>query len=466
MDNSEDVKTNEEVTKEIEKIEDIEVIEDEKENLEEIQEEREEVVDLKKKKKKKIIIILIVLILLVLITWFLLSWMENKNKEKIKEEVYKEEKLTDKEIEKKINSYGKAMEKIISATYTKENRILTYEEVIKSIHNSEDISCDVHEIYEDGKIYLNECSYAGKKTKYSYGEKQVVKQIDETTTIVVYVNKSNKKATLDKPNNTTNYDVYTVDTGSKYSDVDLFGDSEYVLYLDLNNAVHMKNYITGKDVITGMNVNNIRVFTDNGKYDTTYVALLINSTWAIYNLNTSKMVVANIYSDISSISSTGTSPVFSIEVKNSSYVKVVGTNGIGVINYKTGKDLVPVVYDSITLGNNYLLGKNNYTSRIYDFNGKTYLDDMFDKIYDITTGDYVIALKDNRILLTNISGKVISDFGDDTGIIDYFYSFEWDGKLLVQFVKEDTVSGECIEYSYDLEKKTLEVNDTACAGID
>ena len=112
-----------------------------------------------------------VLIVLILATWSFLSWKESKKKEKIKDEVYKEEKLTEKEIEKKIKTYGEAMEKVISISYTKENKILTYEEAVKLIHNSDDIVCNIHEIYEDGKVYLDECSYAGKRTKYSYGKK-------------------------------------------------------------------------------------------------------------------------------------------------------------------------------------------------------------------------------------------------------------------------------------------------------
>ena len=89
---------------------------------------------------------------------------------------------------------------------------------------------------------------------------------------------------------------------------------------------------------------------------------------------------------------------------------------------------------------------------IYNFNGKTYLTGELDKIYDITKGDYVIAQDNDRIILANISGKVIYDFGDSKDVKGYFYSFEYDGKLLVQFSKNN--AGNCIEYSYDLEKKT------------
>lgn len=463
----------EEATKEIEKIEDIENIEEGKEDavkeetLEKEKLDKKELEEKEKanKKKKIIIIVLAVLIVLILATWAFLSWKESKKEEKIKDEVYKEEKLTEKEIEKKIKTYGEAMEKVISISYTKENKILTYEEAVKLIHNSDDIVCNIHEIYEDGKVYLNECSYAGKKTKYSYGEKQEPKQIDEATTISVYVNKSSKVATLKKPNDISNYDVYTVDTGSKYQDVDLFGKTEYVIYFDSGYVVHMKNYVTGKDIFSELNPKDIRAFTNNEEYDTSYVALLINDKWAIYNIDTSKAIVANIYDHITTIySGTGTyGPQNAIAVINDLYVLASRNNSVGIINYKTGKELIPIQYQTVSLGTNYLFAITGDTGYIYDFNGKTYLTGELDKIYDITKGDYVIAQDNDRIILANISGKVIYDFGDSKDVKDYFYSFEYDGKLLVQFLKNNT--GNCIEYSYDLEKKTGEVNDTECAGV-
>ena len=76
-----------------------------------------------------------------------------------------------------------------------------------------------------------------------------------------------------------------------------------------------------------------------------------------------------------------------------------------------------------------------------------------------------VEIKTNTLTVdgANISGKVIYDFGDSKDVKGYFYSFEYDGKLLVQFSKNN--AGNCIEYSYDLEKKTGEVNDTECAGV-
>ena len=125
----------------------------------------------------------------------------------------------------------------------------------------------------------------------------------------------------------------------------------------------MKNYVTGKDIFSELNPKDIRVFTNNEKYDTSYVALLINDKWAIYNIDTSKAVVANIYDHITTIySGTGTyGPQNAIAVINDFYVLVSRNNSVGIINYKTGKELIPIQYQTVSLGTNYLFASTGDT---------------------------------------------------------------------------------------------------------
>lgn len=471
--NSEDEKTkefnNQEVTKEVEKIEDIENIEESKEEMvqeesaeKKIDEEKElEKKEKNNKKKKIIIIVLAVLIVLILATWSFLSWKESKEKEKIKEEVYKEEKLTEKEIEKKIKAYGEALEIVLNVSYEKENKLLTYEEAVKLVHNSEDISCNVHEIYEDRKVYLNECSYDGKKTKYSYGEKQEPKQIDEATAISVYVNKNSKTATLEKPVDISNYDVYIVNVGENYHSAELFGSTQYVLYYTYGRY-HMTNYITGKEVFSELNPENIKVFIDDGIYDTSYVALLINNKWGIYNIDTSRAAFSNVYDNIY-VYYQGEEE---INVINDLYVVAVNGDNSGIINYKNGRELIPVKYKRLALGKNYLYVSDGNAYFVYDFNGNSYLAGEFEEIYNITTGNYLIAKKNNKIVFSDITGRIIYDFGEATNIKNYYYSTEFDGKLLVQFSKlEKSNEFDCIEYSYEFTSKKGDVVDAYCASV-
>ncbi len=390
--------------------------------------------------------------------------MINREKETEKEnqQTYKKDTLSDKEIEEKIKTFGEALELVLSVSYEKENKTLTYEEAVKLVHNSSDISCDIHEIYEDRKVYLNECSYAGKKTKYSYGEKQEIKQIDNTTTITVYVEKNSKTATLEKPSDVTKYDVYTVNVGEKYYSAELFTNTgfEYVLYY-ANDRYHMTNYVTGKEIFSELNPSDIKVFNKNSKRDTSYVALLINNKWAIYNINTSSMVGNTVYDNINDYS------WGQINVINDLYIVVKNGDNYGIINYQTGSELLPVIYKELKLGENYLFVSDGNIYTVYDFNGEAYLTGEFEKIYNITKGNYIVGKKNNKIVFSNITGKILYDFGEVSNIKSYYYSTEYDGKLLAQFSKIERNDNQldCIEFSYDFTTKKGEVIDSYCAGI-
>lgn len=462
-----------EVTKEVEKIEDIEMIEESgKENSVEDDVEKDDIIGQeeaiktkeKNNKKKKIVIIsLVILIVLILATWILLSWKKNSNKEKIKDEVYKEEKLTEKEIEKKIKKYGDALEKVISTTYAKENKILTYEEAIKNINNDDDINCNVHEIYNDLKVYLNECSLNGRKTKYSYGKIQNI--IDDKTMIVVYANKNKNEATLIRPTDISNYDTYVVKCDGEYSNAVLLKNTVYVFYQDANNLVQMKNYVTNEKILSNIEYNSILPFEFNDSYNTEYVAVNKNNKWKIYNINTNKAVTSDEYDTISANSAMG--PSFYV-------VPVKGTNIIacrdkkcGLINYTTGKKIIPFIYSNIRNNGNYLMASydNSDSGVVYDLDGNKILANQYNKIYGVTSGGYLLVNKNDTILLVNTNGNVIYNFGSSLGLDKINYIMEYNRSLIFQFHKTNDLE-KCVEYNYNLNTKTGDVADTLCGGID
>ena len=84
----------------------------------------------KSKCKKKIIIILSCLIVLLLLIWLCLDIKKNKDKEKIKDDVYNQSELSEKEKENKIKSYGKKLEKVMSDYYKENNVLLSYDEAL------------------------------------------------------------------------------------------------------------------------------------------------------------------------------------------------------------------------------------------------------------------------------------------------------------------------------------------------
>lgn len=426
----------------------------------------------KSKCKKKIIIILSCLIVLLLLIWLCLDIKKNKDKEKIKDDVYNQSELSEKEKENKIKSYGKKLEKVISDYYKENNVLLSYDEALKLIKNDDDISCSIHEIYDDGGVYLSDCSFGGKKTKYSYGEKRQVNEpteiVEDNTKINVYINKSTGKATLTKPTNIKDYDIYVVDCGKIYQNATLFENTQYVLYQTSDYYMQLKNYVTNKKILENVSYKAILPFKNKDSYDTKYLAVLIDNKWGIYNLDTGKVIVAASYDGFSNGSNNNstTGPMEMITpVKNNLVIAYKGQK-YGVVDYTSGVEVIPFNYSNISKVGDYLYASVEYglNGVIYDLDGKIVVDKKYNNVYGVTNGNYVLVNKDNRIVLVNMSGKVIFDFGDDTGLGKLNFMIENNGELFFQFhLAEDTEN--CKEYIYNLSTGKGSTDEVSCGGI-
>lgn len=426
----------------------------------------------KSKCKKKIIIILSCLIVLLLLIWLCLDIKKNKDKEKIKDDVYNQSELSEKEKENKIKSYGKKLEKVISDYYKENNVLLSYDEALKLIKNDDDISCSIHEIYDDGGVYLSDCSFGGKKTKYSYGEKRQVNEpteiVEDNTKINVYINKSTGKATLTKPTNIKDYDIYVVYCGRIYQNATLFENTQYVLYQTSDYYMQLKNYVTNKKILENVSYKAILPFKNKDGYDTKYLAVLIDNKWGIYNLDTGKVVVAASFDgfSIGSNNNSTTGPMEMITpVKNNLVIAYKGQK-YGVVDYTSGVEVIPFTYSNISKVGDYLYASVEYglDGVIYDLDGKLVIDKKYNNIYGITNGNYILVNKDNRIVLVNMSGKVIFDFGDDTGLGKLNFMIENNGELFFQFhLAEDTEN--CKEYIYNLSTGNGSTDEVSCGGI-
>lgn len=425
----------------------------------------------KSKCKKKIIIILSCLIVLLLLIWLCLDIKKNKDKEKIKDDVYNQSELSEKEKENKIKSYGKKLEKVISDYYKENNVLLSYDEALKLIKNDDDISCSIHEIYDDGGVYLSDCSFGGKKTKYSYGEKRQVNEpteiVEDNTKINVYINKSTGKATLTKPTNIKDYDIYVVDCGRIYQNATLFENTQYVLYQTSDYYMQLKNYVTNKKILENVSYKAILPFKNKDSYDTKYLAVLIDNKWGIYNLDTGKVIVAASFDGFSNGSNNGTAGPMEvvIPVRNNLIIVYKGQR-YGVIDYTSGKEVIPFNYSNISKVGDYLYASVEYglNGVIYDLDGKIVVDKKYNNVYGVTNGNYVLVNKDNRIVLVNMSGKVIFDFGDATGLDKLNFMIENNGELLFQFHIEDDVEN-CKEYIYNLSTGKGSTDEVSCGGI-
>lgn len=410
--------------------------------------------------KKKIIILFVLIIILMTIIFIILK-NNSKEKEYIKDD------LTEKQIENKIKKYGQSIEKIIKNTYEKDKIILSYDEVIKTLNNDEDIICSIHEVYEDRNIYLDECSYKGKKTKYSYGKKQEIDIVNDENKVIIYANKDTKDVTLEKPIDIDNYKKYVVDVGFKYQNLIFFGNTKYFICNDENYNTYMFDYTNSKKAFNEINYDSILVFKNNDEFDTNYVALSVNKTWSIYNTKTLEKINNSNYDYMfTNINSNSNGIDYYIDTINNS-IMVSKNNKKGLVNYKTGKEIISINYSKIVKGNNYLYVENDSNQYIFDFLGNKVLDNKYDSIYGITKGDYVIVSKDNNLLLVNTTGKTIYNFGELVGTLNIINILEYDGSLMVQFKKEVVANEyDCIEYSYNLTTGIGDIIESYCAFVD
>ena len=471
IDNYEEEVEEEEDTKRIEEVH--ETREERRERLEE--QEKEEVVEESKKedkedkekkpkKKKKIWIFVIIGIVVIALIVLLVILLLNGNKKKIDTNVKKT--LSNKEQKEIINGYGEALEGIIGVYYTNQNVLLKFEDAEKLVNYNHKVKCSTHEIYEDGKVYLNKCKIDGKSTKYSYGEEQKEPEFDGNTSFKVYYDESSNKASLDKINGAKEY---IVNTGGKFTEVTLLSKNkslQYVGWFDEDYNVHIANYLDGKQVLPNISYTSVEPIYSDGSY-TNYAGVRIGDKYAVYNYVTGDKITSTIYDYIRSNFGMGvTGPSFSIPTLEGTDNIIVGRdNNTSVINYLNGRTIIGN-YSYLFVSGDYILASDSddYNSKdVYDFNGKRYFEGKYDMIYDIVEGRYMLVNQDNHILLVNTNGTVLNDFGDDTDVGSYNFGLKYNDGALFQINKKDSRT-DCFEYIYSKangsERKTTE-----CGGI-
>lgn len=428
-------------------------------------------------KNKKIIfaiaLAIIVVILFVIVIFALNKEIKDKSKDKEKNPNDTTDIiLTEEEKKDKINSYGTALETVIRIEYQKSQTLLGLDEANKLVNLKDDIVCNNYEIYDDGKIYLSACSINGRKVPYEYGTKQEPKEeFDDKTMIKIYVNEKTNEKTLSPLTDKDSYKEYIVHTSGYLDTPTLLGYSDYIFYYDTDYNVQMKNIRTDKKVLENINYTSVLPFRNNDIYDQKYIAVNINDKWGIYDIDTSKAVIAPRYDFISSNLEGGvTGPTYVISVLKDANIVVCKDNAYGMINYMTGKEIIPIKNEGLFKSGNYLitLNDNRENVQIFDYSGNEYLKDKYDKIYGVTPSTYILVNDKGKIKLVQIDGKVLYEFTkqDNMGAINY--SIDYDNNVIFQFNKtgEDSESNnQCIEYSYNLTNKTGEEKESACGGI-
>ena len=463
----------EEDTKKIETVSEIE----EKPIQEEKVEVSSEVVEDTPKKSKLIPILIIfgIVVIFLIIVLLIVFRPKTTNTSNVANK-----NLTKNEQKQVINKYGDALKGVIAVYYEKQNVLLEYDDAIKLIDYEYDVSCETHEIYEDGSIYLSKCSIDNKTTTYSYGEKQEKKEEPKVSedAIKVYVSKKNNKATLTEPKELDDYDLYAFEIDGAYSDLTLLSDSsEYIFYSDSEYNIHMINYKTNKKVMDSLTYQSVLPIKVGDMYDTKYVAIKINNKWGIYNITNNERVVSHKYDSVTPLLSMGVSgPALYVSTLDDGIVAVVNyTNEenipaeLGIINYKTGKEIIKQEYKSMLKSGTYLWATDFYgEGHIFDYNGTEYLDGKFDKIYWIVDGKYILVNDKGEIKLVTIKGKDIYSYGKlKVGNINY--GLTYNNGALFQFDNPDADENDyntgCIEVIYDVSTKIGETKTSYCGGI-
>ena len=493
--NEEEEYVEEETTKEFDKEEFEEQEKQEQEEKEEIKEEpkeeekkeedkeepkTEEKPEEKKKmpKNKKIIISLIVLIVLALALIIALIISMNKKEEVI--EVEKEEEYSAKALNKILNNYGKSIENVIAINQSSDEKLLDFEEANKLVDFPNKVVCKTHEVYEDGKIFLKDCKIDGHSTKATYGKKQEVKEEVKVEEGSFYVYEKDGTATLDEPKNPDEYKRYLVTTNTTPTEITLLNkyNAKYVFYFDEEQKVQMKNFKTNKNAVVVQGVDSVLPIKNENGFDTVYIGISNGDSWGIYNLNTGMTEVPLKYiafTDHLSLGVYGPSLYVNSLTDNNIAVRDKD-NRIGVINYKTGVEVIPLDYGSMLKSGNYLwktvIEKDNYdnvlSTAIYDFDGNKYLDDKYDEVYGIVSGKYILVKDKKDIKLVLIDGKELYNYGEIKNLGNLHYSISYNENPLFQLNKKDRNPYDeknCIEVTYDLKTKTGSYKDYTCGGI-
>jgi len=438
-------------------------------------EEKSEVIDdnISNVKKGKGIIWIIVSIsaaLIFLISFALFMFFGNDEKEAPKNvDNNSKTTLTKNEQKDIINKYGDEMSAVILSSLENDKKLLSYNEANKIVDIDYKVECSVHEIYEDGSIYLSKCKINDKKTTYSYGEKHDKKEENtDDDSIKIYVSKNDGTAYFNEPNDIDDYDEYSIDIDGNYSDLTLLNeDGDYVFYYDENNNVQMINYKKNKKALSPMNYISILPIKYDGVFDSSIVIVKSNGRWGIYNLNTRERLVGHKYESVNINLNGGTSgaPLF-IEAIEKGKIAVREDGKFGVIDYNNGNEIIPSIYDSIIRSGSYLLAiDSKKNGHIFDYSGKEYLKGEYNAIYSIVDGSYVLVKDGSDLKLVKVNGKVYYNYGK-VEHSDFSFGMIDNDEVIFQFYKVSGDDNNCIEVIYNNSSNTGEIKNITCGTVD
>lgn len=471
----------------------------------EVPKTREELMKLKNNKSNKkttIIISLLIFLVIVLVGIVLFLMGKEKDPKPIVEEI---------NYEKIINEYGKSIEIIVREYLIKNDEVPTWKYVSEiTDYDKYEVVCNVHNIYKDGDIYLNECKVDDKDIEFSYGKLKEEKK--EGKTIQIYK---------------TEYDGYytysseTLDNSKLYGKVTCKGencnfirafdkyvlieeDEEYYIYNYDNNSLEFGPFNSDKE-----NYYKNLLFSDNTLYGIYYTEDSVNN---IYNLNTGKVlknIKGNLLEDIMTFSPSIMYKYNLVVLENNEIYNFVNLR-TGNISYTIKDKIGRFIEDENNKIVYMLVYNSNYDKfKIYNsngkllFNGKEFKNISLSKgnlvvsteteykVYDSSLNlklssktydevlalyeDFIVVLDDNHLEILDLDDKILATFKDEWDSSKYkFHSmisgwYTENGKHGIYLVVENEdipygTLGSGMEYYYIPDTNEVGVIETSGVG--
>ncbi len=384
----------------------------------------------RKDNKKIIIIIVLAIVALALVLSFILILL---NKPKEKENTKVEPEILD--YQKIINEYGTLIEEKSKSYVIENNDILTWQKLIELVpYTDYDISCDTHNIYSDGTIYLASCKVNDVNVTYTYGnlkeeEKEgreitiyrldydnnfysytdrrnngakEVATITCKTTDCKYINAYDKYVLIKEDNK---YNLYNYENNSiEFGPFDMYDDYSYATDLLVNNNTLYGVFYKENDqyniynILTGKTFKNVRGqllidemnFSPSTMYKYNYAVLEEDGTYNFMNLKTGNISYA-ITGNLSSFIEDEKNSIVYMTVYDEYSDKFMLYNSNGKLLFDGNE------YSKICVDDGLLIVANDNTYQVYDSKLKL---KTSSKAYDLILALYsdFIAVIDNNIL--------------------------------------------------------------------
>ena len=465
----------------VDELEKIDVSEDKKDDsIPEIKNKKDEKNKKEKNYKTPMIITIGIsaAIIIALTILYVTEMLDNKeNKELLSGEISEEKDILADSKKNVLNTYGLKLEKANLDNYIKYNKFLSIDELMTKDSNTYKISCKTKEAYDDGTVYLNECTANGIDIDASYGSKKtnVVKESGSATiennSIIVYEYKTTlgKTYSLLQPSG-NDYVKKTITTNKLESDdyakPRIIGN-KYIYYVEKDYKPQLKEIATDKKVAEKENYEYMLLFKEyDSFYDENYIALFKDKKLYIYDLKNNKYVTNTAYDslDLYILGCGTTGPTYSLSTLTGRYITAQANGKVGVIDITNGKEIVPLKYTSMLKQDKLLIVSDGNRSYLYDFNGKEYLkNEDISNIYASVNNSYALVNQKGKIKLVLINGTELYNFGE-LSIKGLHISSSDIDKVSFEVTTSEKFD-KCIDLKYDFTTKKGSSKEGMCAGI-